>query len=87
MASNIHHRLPRSKGGKDTPSNLVRVNANRHHHFHATFGVQDGTAIARELNEVWLPADGTMFYIRHKGRRLTKAQIEEVYRELRRILG
>lgn len=87
MASNQHHRLPRHRNGGDNASNLVRVDDKRHHYFHALWNTMTPEAIVKELNETWLEPDVTLLCFRHKGRRLTKAQIEEAHRELRRILG
>lgn len=52
---NIHHRLPKSRGGVSDPSNLSRVPIYLHHAFNALFG-SNPTAqeVATILTEVWI---------------------------------
>lgn len=52
-----HHRVPRSKNGKNTAKNLVYVKANAHRSYHALFGNADPKEVARLLTSTWIDAD------------------------------
>lgn len=52
---NVHHRLPRSRGGQSTPENLSIVPKEYHEAYNLLFG---GNPTAQEvckvLNEIWI---------------------------------
>lgn len=50
----VHHRRPRSRGGKTNKRNCCKVNSDRHHHWHALFGNMSGEEIMNEFNSCWL---------------------------------
>ncbi len=62
---NVHHRLPRSKGGTDDEENLIRVPSHFHDAWHLLFKNHNPELIARFCNEVWLPK-GVEFVVQHK---------------------
>ena len=37
---NHHHLIPKCRGGRDLPNNLLLINATRHELFHKIFGVR-----------------------------------------------
>lgn len=52
-----HHRKPKSLGGSDEPSNLVRVTKEKHQAWHLLFANSTPDEIARIVNEIWLDPD------------------------------
>ncbi|MEK7628049.1 MAG: hypothetical protein AAB421_01360 [Patescibacteria group bacterium] len=50
---NIHHRLPRSRGGDNSPENLVEINQVLHAHWHEIFRNKTSREIAIQLT-VWM---------------------------------
>lgn len=61
-----HHRLPRSRGGKDDDANISRVHAKYHRAFHQLFGNMHADEIARVLTEVWIDPDVYMVCVPRK---------------------
>ena len=57
MSSNYHHKKCRSHGGDCSRRNLVRVNANKHYHWHAMFGNRLTRDIVDEINRLWIDPD------------------------------
>ena len=53
----VHHRKPRSRGGTDHPSNLVKVYKNEHQAWHLLFANYSPETVARIINEIWLDPD------------------------------
>jgi hypothetical protein len=87
MSSSKHHRKARSRGGLDTPRNIVRVNDRKHHAFHVLFQNNNMESVVRDLNDTWLDPDCTVFLVWHRGRSLSPQKIKEVQRELNRIVS
>jgi hypothetical protein len=54
MSTNIHHRKPRSRGGKTNKYNCVKVDAERHYYWHRLFQNMSGDQIMIEINSIWL---------------------------------
>ena len=52
---NVHHRLPKSRGGCSDPENLSRVPIQHHNAFNLLFG-SNPTAheVAQVLSDVWI---------------------------------
>lgn len=52
---NVHHRLPKSRGGSSDPSNLSRVLVEHHNAFNLLFG-SNPTAqeVALVLTNIWI---------------------------------
>ena len=51
---NLHHKLPRSRGGGTNRWNCCRVDSKRHHFWHCLFGNMTGEEIMREVNGCFL---------------------------------
>jgi len=49
-----HHRVPRSKGGTDTPSNVILVRVTKHRAYHTLFENKGPHEVAQELNKTWI---------------------------------
>ncbi|MEO5646597.1 MAG: hypothetical protein ABIQ91_03925 [Candidatus Paceibacterota bacterium] len=49
-----HHRLPVSRGGKNTSENISIVSAVAHRAWHTLFGNMTPTEIAKEINANWI---------------------------------
>lgn len=65
--TNIHHRLPRSRGGGDEPKNLSRVDSKKHaawHYFAGNLGV---VGLAALINKLYLPMDWRFVAIGSEG--------------------
>jgi hypothetical protein len=54
MANNVHHRLPRSRGGKSNKYNCANVNKTRHYWWHCMFSNMTGEQIMQDINTNWL---------------------------------
>lgn len=52
--TNQHHRRPRSKGGDDSPENVIVVNYDKHKAWHLLFGTLHPEMIVTLINEIWL---------------------------------
>lgn len=52
-----HHRKPRSRGGDNSPRNIVRVPRNKHEAFHLLFENHSPEEIATILNDFWIDTD------------------------------
>lgn len=68
LGDNLHHRRPKSRGGKGG-SNLVVVKKARHVLWHEMFGNMTAEEVAYELKHVWLE-DGYQVVIRRAGEQL-----------------
>jgi len=49
----IHHIIPRSKGGTSEPDNLIRVSRKKHEAYHQLFSNKTPDEIIRYLKEFW----------------------------------
>lgn len=49
-----HHRVPRSKGGNDAPTNIVLVRVTKHRAYHTLFENKCPHEVAQELNKTWI---------------------------------
>lgn len=49
-----HHRLPRSKGGSNSNSNISLVRKDLHVAYHKLFGNATPDEVAEILNKVWI---------------------------------
>ena len=49
-----HHRLPRSKGGSNSNSNISLVRKDLHVAYHKLFGNATPEEVAEILNKVWI---------------------------------
>lgn len=54
MSSNWHHKRPRSRGGKTSHNNCVRVDKKRHYWWHCLFSNMSGEEIMADINTNWL---------------------------------
>lgn len=61
----IHHRLPRSRGGTSKPCNLSMVDRNMHRKYHALFRNMTPEEMARMLNSMWIDPD-VRFVVRRR---------------------
>lgn len=52
-----HHRIPRSRGGSNSPRNLIYVPRKAHGYYHALFGNMTAFEIAQYLNTTWIDPD------------------------------
>jgi len=57
--TNLHHRLPRSRGGGNDANNLIRVKITLHRSWHHLFHNYPPERIAEIVNE-WIPKDCKM---------------------------
>jgi len=48
-----HHIIPRSRGGKNEPDNLIQVERRKHEIYHELFGNKTPDQIIRYLKEYW----------------------------------
>lgn len=55
--TDIHHRLPRSQGGKNGADNLVEVNRKDHQAWHRLFHNFGPATIAMIINTTWIPLE------------------------------
>ena len=60
----IHHRKPRSIGGKSEPRNIIRIPGNKHAAWHLLFSNFQAEEIARLISETYLDPDYTIIAIR-----------------------
>lgn len=52
--TDIHHRRPRSAGGKSNKKNCIRVPKNQHKAFHLLFRNYSPEIVAEILNKYWI---------------------------------
>jgi hypothetical protein len=57
MNSNVHHKRPRSRGGRSDNRNCCKVDSKRHYAWHVLFGNKTGDEIMEEINTLWLDPD------------------------------
>ena len=55
-----HHRLPRHKGGTNTPENISMLPENLHRAWHVLFKTYDAIKIAEVINKFYLDPAYTM---------------------------
>lgn len=56
-----HHRLPRSRGGDNSKSNLVTVNQRQHRAYHTLFKNMIPSEVAQFLTATWI--DSKMYLV------------------------
>ena len=56
-AKQVHHRVPRSRGGRDTPENTILVERRYHLAYHMLFQNMLPNEVARLLNDVYIDPD------------------------------
>lgn len=62
-----HHRLPRSRGGRSSPDNIVVVDRDDHRAWHRLVGNMDAEEVASMLTDTWIDPDYYLVAIpRHK---------------------
>ncbi len=60
---NTHHRVPQSRGGKDTPENISVVRISHHRAYHQMFGCMTPEQIAKYLNVKWIDPKKMMIVV------------------------
>lgn len=65
----VHHRLPKSRGGDNSSRNLSIVPRHLHRYYHALFENKTSDEIAEVLNTVWLSEDNPL---------VSKSKLEEL---------
>lgn len=61
-----HHRVPRSRGGSNSPRNISVVEAKYHHSFHHLFSNMLAEEIAELLNAKWIDPDKQLICVSRK---------------------
>lgn len=61
-----HHRLPKSCGGTNHPSNISLVTVTKHKSWHNLFGNKNPDEIAEIINDVWI-CPHVMFLVIRRG--------------------
>jgi hypothetical protein len=62
-----HHRLPRSRGGANSPHNISIVERKLHNAWHLLCGNMNAQEVARMLSDTWIDADYYLVAVpRHK---------------------
>lgn len=59
-----HHRLPRSRGGTDDPSNISVVKQKEHHAWHKLFSNLNPETVADLITQKWIPTNYRMVCVR-----------------------
>lgn len=59
-----HHRLPRSCGGTEHPSNISVVKTKEHYSWHNLFSNLTPETIAEIINQKWIPSNYRMVCIK-----------------------
>lgn len=66
-----HHRLPRSRGGSNSPNNISIVERKQHQAWHLLVGNMNAEEVAAMLTDTWIDAD---YYLVAIPRRKKKAK-------------
>lgn len=79
-----HHRLPKSRGGSNTPKNISVVDADQHAAFHKIF--RNGTAqeVADILNDTWIDPDKVLICVDRIDADVTQMLLKQLARLGRR---
>lgn len=64
-----HHRLPRSRGGTNTPENISLVPQNLHRAYHTLFGNMMPDTIAKLLTDTWIAKSHYLIAVPYKKRK------------------
>jgi hypothetical protein len=67
-----HHRLPRSRGGRDSASNISILELKQHRAWHYLFGNMDAQEAARLLSDVYIDPDYYLVAIPRKRKKSTQ---------------
>ena len=62
--TNRHHRLPKSRGGRDSGQNISVVPVNQHQAWHTMFNNMQAWEIADKINRVWLDPEYELVLVR-----------------------
>lgn len=64
--NNRHHRLPRSRGGKNNPDNISIVKQDVHRAYHLMFGNATPEELAAILNLTWIDPDKKLVVVENE---------------------
>ena len=64
QGTNRHHRLPKSRGGRDSGQNISVVPVNQHQAWHTMFANMQAWEIADKINRVWLDPEYELVLVR-----------------------
>lgn len=59
----VHHRIPKSRGGTDSPINTSWVRKSHHRAYHEIFGTSHPRQIAQYLTEKWIDPNFVMIAV------------------------